>query len=196
MLRRLASSPVFLNRRGSCYAKKLEGIFARTKTVHMFPMLSTQHYSSLSKEDEDKEFERVKLLSQSQKDKELNELDKEIARLYSLRGINTGDLNTFRGRFKALARDYGIAFMAWYWVVWTSTAALTYAAIEVGGIDAIALIAKVDNLTGFEISQKIDPAVGTIGLTLAVNEMLEPLRLPIVVFTTKPIVDTLSSKNQ
>ncbi len=195
MLRRLASSTVFLDRRGSFYTKKLVGQFARTKTVqNVFPMLSTHHYSSLSKEDEEKEFERVKLLSESQKEKELKELDKEIARLYSLRGINTGDLHTFRGRFKALARDYGIAFMAWYWVVWTSTAALTYAAIEVGGIEAIELIARVDNLTGFEFSQKVDPAVGTIGLTLIINEMLEPLRLPIVVFTTKPIVDTLSSK--
>ncbi len=152
-------------------------------------------YSSISKEEEEKEKARVGLLSDTQKKKELKELDKEISRLNTLRGINTGELYTFRGRFKALARDYGMAFMAWYWCVWTSTAALTYATIEVGGVDAIALLAKVDVMTGYDISSRVDPTFGTIGLTLAVNELLEPLRLPIVVFTTKPIVDRISSSD-
>ena len=154
---------------------------------------ATRYYSSLTKDEEEKEVERVKLLSKTQKQKELKELDKQIARLYSLRGINTGELNTLKGNFKALARDYGVAFMAWYWVVWASTAALTYTAIEAGGVDAIALIARFDEFTGMDISSKVDPTVGTIGLTIAINELIEPLRLPIVVFTTKPIVDTFSS---
>lgn len=196
MLTTLLSSRalVFSPRRSCLIAKKIK---VKETLACTLPLLApklptTRFYSSLPKDEEDKEVERVKLLSQNQRDKELKDLDKEIARLYTLRGINTGELYTFRGKFKALARDYGIAFMAWYWVVWTSTAALTYTAIEVGGIDAIALISKVDNLTGLEISKNLDPTIGTIGLTLAVNELLEPLRLPIVVFTTKPIVDRLT----
>lgn len=73
------------------------------------------YYSSLSSEDEEKEKQRVASLSKYQKEMELREYDKEIARLNTLRGINTGELYTMRGKFKALARDYGMAFMAWYW---------------------------------------------------------------------------------
>ena len=34
-------------------------------------------------------------------------LRREIARLERLRGINTGDLYTWSGRYRALARDFG-----------------------------------------------------------------------------------------
>ena len=155
----------------------------------------SRFYSALSKDEEEKEKTRVASLSKYQKEMELRELDKELARVNTLRGINTGELYTFRGRFKALARDYGFGFMAWYWTVWMSTAALTYGAIEMGAIDAMAIIAKAESYTGYEISSKIDPQLGAIGVTLVFNEMLEPLRLPIVVITTKPIVEKLYPKN-
>lgn len=148
----------------------------------------------LSKEEEESEKKRVEGLTKYQKEIELRELDKEIARLNTLRGINTGELYTFRGKFKALARDYGVAFMAWYWTVWMSTAALTYGAIEMGAIDAMALIAKADSYTGLDLASKVDPQLGAIGITLVFNEMLEPIRLPIVVLTTKPIVETFYPK--
>jgi hypothetical protein len=152
-------------------------------------------YSSLSKEDEEKEKQRVASLSKYQKEMELREYDKQIARLNTLRGINTGELYTMRGKFKALARDYGMAFMVYYWTVWFSTAALTYTAIEVGGIDAMAVIAKVDAFTGYDMTSKIDPTLGTIGVTLVANELLEPIRLPLVVMTTKPVVELISPKS-
>lgn len=193
--RMLPSSLLVAASRGS--VKNLRGKFVFSEfssTISPALPINIRHYSSLPKDEEEKEKQRVNLLSENQKSKELKEFDKEISRLNTLRGINTGELYTFRGKFKALARDYGMAFMAWYWIVWTSTAGLTYAAIEVGGVDVIALLARVDVLTGYEISSKVDPTIGTIGLTVAVNELLEPLRLPIVVFTTKPIVDSLSSK--
>ena len=44
---------------------------------------------------------------------------------------------------------------------------------------------------GWSLSNHVDHTVGTIGLTIAVNELLEPVRLPLVVVTTKPVVDTL-----
>ena len=133
-------------------------------------------------------------LSDYEKEVELRELDAEISRLNTLRGINTGELYTLRGKFKFLAKEYGMGFMIWYWTVWCSTAVLTYGAIEVLDVDAIALLARVDNFTGLDIANKVDPTLGTIGLTVAVNELIEPLRLPIVVFTTKPVVDTLTRR--
>ena len=162
--------------------------------VLMAPLPSSRFYSAIPKEEEEKEKERVAVLSQKQKSIELEKLDKEIARLNTLRGINTGELYTLRGKFKALARDYGVGFMVWYWTVWSSTAFLTYGAIELGNVDVMALFAKADVWTGYDISSKVDPTLGTIGLTLAVNEFLEPLRLPFVVLTTKPVVEFFSPK--
>jgi len=162
-----------------------------------FSPLSLQqrrHYSVLSKEEEEKEKARVASLSSYEKEVELRDLDAKLSRLNTLRGINTGELYTMRGKFKFLAKEYGIGFMMWYWTVWTATAILTYGSIELLDVDAIALLAKVDAWTGYDISSKVDPTLGTIGLTIAVNELLEPLRLPIVVFTTKPVVDTLSRR--
>ena len=157
---------------------------------------TSNHLKPLTKEEEEKEKERVAGLSAFQKEMELRDLDDQISRLNTLRGINTGELYTLRGKFKALARDYGIGFMVWYWAIWSSTAVLTYGAITVGDVDVIALLAKLDTYTGLDISSKVDPALGTIALTVAVNELLEPLRLPIVVVTTKPVVNFFSRGNR
>lgn len=153
------------------------------------------HFSALSADEEAKEKERVATLTKYQKEMELRSLDKEISRLNTLRGINTGELYTFRGKFKALARDYGIGFVLWYWSVWACTGITTYAAIEIGNVDVMALIQNLDVWTGYNISKNVDPTVGAIGLTLFVNELLEPIRLPIVVLTTKPVVEYFSPKN-
>jgi hypothetical protein len=145
----------------------------------------------MTKEEEEAEKKRVAGLSSVQKDQELRQLDRQLALLNMKRGINTGELYTLRGRFKELARDYGLPFMMWYWTVWFSTALLVYGAIEVGGIDALEILATVDKYMGWSLSNHVDHTVGTIGLTIAVNELLEPVRLPLVVVTTKPVVDTL-----
>lgn len=75
-----------------------------------------------------------------------------------------------------------------------STGAMTYGAITMGAIDPMVLIGNVDAYTGLELSSKVDPQLGAIGITLVFNEMLEPIRLPIVVMTTKPIVEALYPK--
>ena len=146
----------------------------------------------MTKEEEDDEKERVAGLTPFEKEMELRDLDRQLALLNMKRGINTGELYTLRGKLKALSRDYGVPFMIWYWTVWGTTGLLTYGAIELGGVDAIAILANVDYYTGWTLSSWVDPTVGTIGLTLAVNELIEPLRLPIVIMTTKPVVHYLN----
>mmetsp|Transcript_12006 Transcript_12006/g.19921 ORF Transcript_12006/g.19921 Transcript_12006/m.19921 type:complete len:199 (-) Transcript_12006:181-777(-) len=157
--------------------------------------IQRRFYTPMSTEEEGEEKGRVAELSPVQKASELKGMDRELALLNMKRGINTGELYTLRGKFKALARDYGMPFMAWYWTVWFTTATMVYGGIELGGIDALELLGKVDDFTGWTISDHVDHTVGTIGLTIAINEMLEPLRLPIVVLTTKPVVDTLFPSN-
>ena len=78
-----------------------------------------------------------------------------------------------------------------------SCAGLTYAAIEVGGVDPIMVMSKAEMWLGWEhgaISGKVDPTLGQLGLVIVLNECLEPLRLPVVVMTTRPVVNAFQSK--
>jgi hypothetical protein len=149
----------------------------------------TRNLCALAPEEEKKENERVASLSKYQKEMELREMDAKIKTLNMLRGINTGELYTWRGKSKALARDYGIGFMMWYYTNWVVMAGACYFGIEYGGVDAMALIAKTDAYTGFDLANKVDPKLGTMAVAVALNECLEPLRLIFVVSTTKPVVN-------
>lgn len=55
----------------------------------------------------------------------------------------------------------------------------------------MALVAKADAMTGWDLVSKIDPSLGRIGLAVVVNEMVEPLRLPMVIVTVKPVMDQI-----
>lgn len=160
-------------------------------------ILSSSSFSSLPPEEEKEEKSRVDSLTPYQKEIELRKLDQELSKLNTLRAINTGELYTFRGKFKMLSRDYGMGFLAWYWTCWFGTAGLSYLAIEVGGVDPIMVAHKIESFLGWEydaIAGKVDPQIGMVGLVIAVNECLEPLRLPFVVLTTKPVVNFFTKK--
>lgn len=63
--------------------------------------------------------------------------------------------------------------------------------IEIGNLDAMAMLARVDEYTGWDLVSKIDPQLGKIGLALMLNEIIEPLRLPAVIVTVKPVMDNI-----
>lgn len=160
-------------------------------------ILSSSSFSSLPPEEEKEEKSRVDSLTPYQKEIELRKLDQQLSRLNTLRAINTGELYTFRGKFKMLSRDYGMGFLAWYWTCWFGTAGLSYLAIEFGGVDPIMVAHKIESFLGWEydaIAGRVDPQIGMVGLVVAVNECLEPLRLPFVVLTTKPVVNFFTKK--
>lgn len=160
--------------------------------THLGGTSEKRWYTPMTPEEQEQEKARVHHLSPEQKEKELRQYNREISRLEMLRGINTGELFTWSGRYKALMRDYGIPLFVYYWVTWTSMGAATYLAIGVGGLDAIGVISYIDGMTGLDLAAKVDPQLGKIGLALVVNECLEPIRLPFVVATLKPVMDTIS----
>lgn len=151
--------------------------------------LDRRFYTPLTAAEEEAEKQRVASLSAFQKDQELRKLNREIAKLETLKGINTGELYSWRGRYKALARDYGMPLLVWYWAAWTSTFAICYGTIEVGNVDTMALIAQMDARFGWDMASKVDPEMGKIGMALLLNELAEPLRLPLVIVTVKPVMD-------
>ena len=152
--------------------------------------LSASSFSALPPDEEAAEKARADALSAYQREMELRRLDAELAKLHTLRAINTGELYTWRGKMKMISRDYGMGFLAWYWTCWFATAGLSYAAIEVGGVDPLVVATQVEGLLGWEgtLTDRLDPTLGQIGLVVVANECLEPLRLPFVVLTTRPVV--------
>ena len=145
----------------------------------------------MTKDEEEQEKKRVAGLSEFKKDQELRDLNRKILKLTMLRGINTGELYTIRGRYKMLASEYGLPMMVWYAACWAGSAAVVYTLAEVGGLDAMAVLAKADTYTGLGMADRVDPSLGKLGIVLILNELLEPIRLPIVVLTVKPVVDRL-----
>jgi hypothetical protein len=168
---------------------RLPSIFGNNQQFPPLCNIATRFFTPMTKQEEEYEKERVAGITASQKDQELRKCNREIAKLEMLKGINTGELYTWSGKYKALARDYGFPLIAWYWAVWGSTCVMCYGAIHVGGVDAMALLAQIDAKTGFELASKVDPDVGKIGLAVIVNEFLEPIRLPVVIVTVKPVMD-------
>lgn len=64
-------------------------VFARQSSL-------VRYYSPMTKDEEEAEKQRVSKLSDYQKEMELRDLDRQIAKLNMLRGINNGELYTMR----------------------------------------------------------------------------------------------------
>ena len=161
---------------------------------HHHPQQQQQRrwYTPMTPDEEAQEKVRVAGLSEFAKVQVLRQLNREIARLEMRRGINTGELYTWSGRYKVLARDYGMPLFAWYWACWVTTAVLCYGAVTIFNVDALSLLAQMDAKTGWSLVDKVDPTWGKLGLVLILNEAMEPLRMPIVIVTVKPVMDRIA----
>jgi len=158
---------------------------------HHHHQQQVRFYTPLTPEEEKAEKERVASLSDFKKEQELRKLNREIMRLTTLKGINTGELYTIRGRYKMLLSEYGMPMMGWYAVCWVSTGVAVYGLATIGGMDAMAVLNKADVYTNLNMASRVDPEMGKLGIVLLLNEMLEPIRLPFVVLTVRPVVDRL-----
>jgi hypothetical protein len=126
-------------------------------------------------------------------------LQTEIDQLQTLRETRYGTLNNKKDKqllstlqhYQSLVQTYGLPFIVWYWSLWSASCAGVYVAIDLCGIDAMELLTHVHERTGFDVASHIEPEWGNLGLAVAVNELLEPIRLPLVLFTVKPVMDTV-----
>lgn len=84
-----------------------------------------------------------------------------------------------------------------YWTcVWLLTGGGCYLALQYGEVDALLLFAHLDDLTGLSTAQQLSPEMGNAAAAVAINEMLEPVRLPFVVVSTPTVVDTLLGRKR
>ena len=148
-----------------------------------------RYYTPLTKEEEEAEKKRVAGLSDFKKEQELRKLNREIMKLTRLKGINTGELYTIRGKYKMLLSEYGMPMMGWYACCWLASGAAVYGLATVGGMDAMAVLSYIDSYTNLNMAARVDPEMGKLGIVLILNEMLEPIRLPFVVLTVRPVFD-------
>ena len=94
----------------------------------------------------------------------------------------------------ALSRDYGLSFVVYWTGLWAVTGVATYAGIVYGEVDVISYIRLFDEYAGWSLAERIDPRLGDIAVAVAVNEMMEPVRLPFVVMTTPYVVGLFKKK--
>ena len=98
-------------------------VLSRRNSILPIPS-TTRWYTPITSEEEEIEKARVSHLSPEEKDKELRDLNRQLARLEKLRGINTGEIYTWSGRYKALMRDYALPLFMWYWCCWCTMGTL------------------------------------------------------------------------
>jgi hypothetical protein len=165
--------------------------FMTTTTTTTTRRSFASSYEPLTPDEEQAEKVRVANLTPFAKEQELRQYNRELARLEILRGINTGERYTWTGQYKFLARNYGLPLVMWYWTCFGTSFVLCWITIEVGGFDAMTIVSQVDAWLDWNMTSRIDPTYGKIGMALVMNEMLEPLRLPFVILTVKPVVDRL-----
>lgn len=123
---------------------------------------------------------------------QLAAVDVQLKELQKQRDILSGDAFTYRGRSKIIARDYGMPFLVYWWGCWVVSGFVCYGAVKLGGVDAIALVGRFDDLVGTSLSSRLpddlDPVYGHVAMAFALNECLEPVRLPLVLATTPMVL--------
>eukprot|EP00004_Rigifila_ramosa_P023634 TRINITY_DN6660_c0_g1_i1.p1 TRINITY_DN6660_c0_g1~~TRINITY_DN6660_c0_g1_i1.p1 ORF type:complete len:112 (+),score=13.51 TRINITY_DN6660_c0_g1_i1:313-648(+) len=89
-------------------------------------------------------------------------------------------------KMRNLIRQYGLPFFIFETAVWACTGLGMYYLVDsgqLGGADAITLLRKlhVDQVVSLD---DINPSTGNAALAFALNELLEPIRLPLVIAAT------------
>ncbi|KNC77366.1 hypothetical protein SARC_10171 [Sphaeroforma arctica JP610] len=91
-----------------------------------------------------------------------------------------------KSKMVGFVKQYGIAFLIWYEAVWLGGFAVLSCAIHlgvIGGADGLELLTSVgvDKLVSLD---SLDPKMGSAVVAAGFNELLEPIRLPLVIKTT------------
>lgn len=87
-----------------------------------------------------------------------------------------------------VVKEYGIEFMVYWTAVWGVTGIGIFAMLHTGIMDGMLLLHVIDNTFDLTLAERVDPSLGNIALAFALNEMIEPLRLPCVVVSTPAVV--------
>ncbi len=91
-------------------------------------------------------------------------------------------------KMNQMRTEYGKPFLVWWTCTWVGTGIMVYAGIELGGVDSVGLVQSVDGFLGTELAARVDPKLGNLAVAVALNEMLEPVRLPLAIASTPTVL--------
>eukprot|EP01134_Creolimax_fragrantissima_P007359 CFRG7359T1 len=92
----------------------------------------------------------------------------------------------FKPSIRSMMKEYGASFLVYWTAVWVGTGFTTYGVVTYAGPDvALSAIKKLGVDTD---AWDINPNHVNIGVAVAINEMIEPIRFPICVATTPAVV--------
>jgi len=101
------------------------------------------------------------------------------------------------GKFRGLLEKYGKAFLAYYVAAWFFTGVSLFGALQLDVVNYFTIVksakraATITGLGGFvdiERLDTIDPVCGKLGLAVAVNEIIDPLRILFCIATINPLL--------
>merc|ERR1712216_619747 len=97
-----------------------------------------------------------------------------------------------KGGVMQVVAQYGVPIALWYGFCWGSMWFGFYVVLETG------IVSWQDSLKPFferfgleSYSEKLDPSLGNVVLAFLINEMIEPVRFPIVLATGVPVIKAL-----
>lgn len=96
-------------------------------------------------------------------------------------------------------RKLGPAFVVYYTAVWAGTGLTTYAAVKAMGPEhALGLIERLGGMEYLDIAAKNlgldEESTMSMGVAFVVNELIEPIRLPIALAVFLPVYNRFKKK--
>ena len=76
-----------------------------------------------------------------------------------------------------------------YWTgVWAVSGVGIYCVLAATGLDVVPAVEAVDEALGSDLASRFNPSLGRVAVAVAVNELCEFVRFPVVLATTPMVV--------
>eukprot|EP00397_Hematodinium_sp_SG-2012_P026182 GEMP01027409.1.p1 GENE.GEMP01027409.1~~GEMP01027409.1.p1 ORF type:complete len:203 (+),score=44.68 GEMP01027409.1:234-842(+) len=125
-------------------------------------------------------------------EKEVEVLRGEVSLLKNAHAEMEVKLNK-KGGIAKLFTEYGAPFVAWYFSLWAGGLATLYGVMQfglVGWQDAKEFLIGLGVDKYYDLDN-VDPKTGNFAVAFLLNELVEPLRLPLAIATIKPLMKLL-----
>lgn len=94
-----------------------------------------------------------------------------------------------KGGLMEIVTRYGAPFVVWYAVMWAGSWFGIYTLLEMGFVSWQDTLPALESFGLGQYVEKVDPSTGNMVLALVINEIIEPIRFPLVLATSKPVID-------
>eukprot|EP00039_Didymoeca_costata_P023071 m.5899 g.5899 ORF g.5899 m.5899 type:complete len:207 (+) comp3431_c0_seq1:157-777(+) len=93
-----------------------------------------------------------------------------------------------KAKIQTLVAKYGLPFLVIWTGLWGVSGAAIFGAAQAGIFEPMVVIDWIDGVFDSDLRGKIDPSWGNLAVAIVLNEAIEPLRFPVAVAVTPPIL--------